>query len=318
MEDSLKSEFIHYAIEKVYFYIDSNFWSKLNVTRVQRWMNNFTTLDEQYCAAKLLDRFVYYSEEDTIQLLKHGLNDLFIREEFLCLEEETDFQLGDSQFDDLKNSYIKETAIMPLSEGNPTESSHAIARILSNEIGFPESNILNPQSMELEYIKKFKRILIVDDFVGTGDQIIEFWNFFDVCVDGNNVKMFELARDIEEIRIEYFCLVVTEEGYKRFYSEELAHDKSLNIRYCEMLKEKFKIFGAKSVYFNQDEIEDCKKILEKLVLSKGINLSGWRGLDYAIAFHHCIPDASLPLFYEKQEDWNYLIRNKTTQEHVEI
>ncbi|WP_306642750.1 phosphoribosyltransferase-like protein [Sanyastnella coralliicola] len=318
MSDSEKEEFIEYAIEKVYFFIDSQFWSKFDVSKVQSWMQNFRSLDERYCAAKLLDRFVYYSEDDVIQLLKHGLNELFLRRDYLRAEDESGYSLTNDELQSLKNQFIRKTALLPLSEGNPTESSHAVARILSNEIGFPEQNVLSPSNLESDYFNNFDRILIIDDFVGSGDQIIEFWNLFDTKVDEESIKMYEFPHKFPNIDIQYFCLVVTKEGYDRFYNEELEHMKNLTIRYCEMLPTKFKIFGDDSVYFDQEEREECKAIIQNLISDKGFGLTGYRQLEYAVAFHHCIPDASLPLFYEKKENWNYLLRNKRTQEHVEI
>ncbi len=313
-----KLDFIQYAIDKVYFYIDSKFWSKLTIQKLQRWLNNFNTIDEKYCAAKLLDRFVYFSEADIIQLLKFGLNEIFLKAQYLKKEIESDFKVSSDELNKLKSKFIEETAILPLGEGNLTDSSNAIARYLCNEIGFSEEHVLNPIALESKKIQKFKRVLIIDDFVGSGDQIIEFWSQQDITFDGGKHKMFEIADILKEVKFEYFCLVVTEEGYNRFYSDKLKHDKSLVIRYCEMLTSRFKVFGDSSAYFSSEEMEECKLVLQNITKKNGLELEGWRNLDYAIAFHHCIPDASLPLFYEKSETWNYLIRNKKTKEHVDI
>ncbi|WP_294824185.1 hypothetical protein, partial [uncultured Flavobacterium sp.] len=45
-------EFSSYALKKVYFYIESKFWSKLDIPILRNWLNNFKTVEEKYCASK--------------------------------------------------------------------------------------------------------------------------------------------------------------------------------------------------------------------------------------------------------------------------
>jgi hypothetical protein len=80
-----------------------------------------------------------------------------------------------------------------------------------------------------------------------------------------------------------------------------------------MLKSKFKIFGDQSIYFDPEEMDYCKNILQSLCDHAGIELLGFQSMDYAIAFHHGPPDCSLPLFYMNNENWNYLFKNKKTE-----
>ncbi|MCO6499361.1 MAG: hypothetical protein J5I47_03170 [Vicingus serpentipes] len=318
MTDNEKLEFYNHATEKVYFYIESKFWSKLTNNQFQKWLNNFKSIDEKYCAAKLLDRFVYYSEEDIIQLLKYGVHELLIRINHINVEVKNDFNTQETVLSTLKNNFIENTAFIPLNSGNPTESGNVIASYLCKEHGIPEGNVLDAMKLTSDVISKYQNIIIVDDFIGSGDQIINFWSYDDVILDGNQIKMYEIANKHQEIKFKYFCLVTTEEGYNNFYSEGLHHDKRLDIVYCEKLKPKFKIFGEKSVYFDNSEKDNYKNIIDNICKVNGINLLGHKGLDYAVAFHHNIPDASLPLFYEQKESWNYLFRSKLTKELTNV
>tara|TARA_R110000782_G_scaffold237188_1_gene323522 strand:- start:261438 stop:262394 length:957 start_codon:yes stop_codon:yes gene_type:complete len=318
MTDNDKLEFYNHATEKVYFYIESKFWSKLTNNQFQKWLNNFKSPDEKYCAAKLLDRFVYYSEEDIIQLLKYGLHELLIRVNHISIEVKNNFNTEENELATLKQEFVKTTAFIPLNSGNPTESGNIIASYLCKEHGVPEENVLNAMKLTSDMLLKYQNIIIVDDFIGSGDQIISFWSDDDVILDGNHKKMYEIANEYQNINFKYFCLVTTEEGYNNFYSEGLHHNQKLDIIYCEKLKTKFKIFGENSVYFDNDEKDACKMIIENICKINGINLLGHKGLDYAIAFHHSIPDASLPLFYEQKNSWNYLFRSKLTKELTNV
>ncbi len=313
-----KEEFIQFALDKVNFYIESKFWSKFEIPQLRLWLSNFASLDEKYCAACLLDRFVYYSETDIIRLLKYGVMEKYVRTQILEHETKNDFLTSELAIEGIKNDFFSDTSIMPLTAGNPSESSYTIARYLSLEIGINELNIINPLNIDSNYLSKFKRVLIVDDFIGSGEQIIDFWNTQDIQIDNQPSKMYELAARYKNIEFSYFCLVATEEGIKTFYDEDSVHNKNLKIVFCEKLSDKFKIFGNRSVYFTIDEIEECTEILGNLCRTKGIGLKGYNGLDYAIAFHHDVPDATLPLFFECNDSWNYLLKNKKTKEHAEF
>ena len=312
-----KEEFIQYSIDKVYFYIESKFWSKLTVKRVQNWMKNFESIDEKYCAARLLDRFVFYSEDDTIRLLDYGINEIFIRKEYLRKEQEEDFLIEEAELKKVKEDFLGRTGLLPLSEGNPTDSSFEMARKISSELGFPEGQVISPTEFDSDINKRYDQIIILDDFIGTGDQIIDFWNYSDINFNGVKRKLYEISKILTNTSFHYLCLVSTKEGLDRFYSEDLHHDKTLSISCCEILKEKFRIFNG-TVYFDEGEVEECQKIIKALCERKNINFLGFRRKDYAIAFHHGIPDASLPLFYEQNENWNYLIRNKKTKEYAGV
>lgn len=312
-----KEDFIEYALDKVYFYIESKFWSKITIKQVKLWMQNFIDLNEQYCAAKLLDRFVYYSEEDIICLLKYGLKEVIFNELQLTHEIESNFNITENELFAKWEQFKAQTALIPMGKGL-TDSSKHIARYFCNDIGFPESNVIDSNNIDSNFIKKFKRVLMIDDFLGSGDQLIEFWNYQDITIDGYQKKMFELPAQFEQISFDYFCLVATEEGLERFFSEELDHNKGLKIINCEVLKKKFKIFGQNSVYFTEEEMHDCKQILQKVSERCGTKLLGHNDMDYAIAFHHCIPDTSLPIFYEENAKWHYLIRSKKTRTYDEF
>ncbi|MEC4084643.1 phosphoribosyltransferase-like protein [Myroides odoratimimus] len=307
-------DFIKYSLQKVYFYIESSFWSKLDNNILHTWLNNFESLDERYCAAKLLDRFVYYSEKDTIRLLDFGLNEIILKR-YICKEEiSSKFQLSNKDIIRIKNVFYEKCAFLPLtsmSNTNVSESSYAIARCLTNDININEDKILDNNNLSSENLKKINNIIIFDDFIGTGNQILNYWNYGKLTLDGKSISPKELKNKFPDIEIEYFCLVCTEEGLDNFYSENL--NVGLKITFCEKLSSKYKVFGSSSVYFDNDEVEKCKKTLENLCAKRNIDLLGYNGHDYAIAFHHSMPDTSLPLFYKEEEFWNPLFKNKKTK-----
>ncbi|RLJ98799.1 phosphoribosyltransferase-like protein [Tenacibaculum discolor] len=309
--------FTSFALDKVYFYIESGFWSKLKMKELQNWVGNFKNHRERYCALKLLDRFVYYSEEDIIHLIKYGIYEKIVKRHLLQLEQKYNFIVSDEKIARAKDLFLKNIYFIKLDTGNPSQSSEAMLRYLKIDIGFPESNILDIKNLKAETLSKCNHLVIIDDFIGSGTQIRNFWNYGKVQLDDEEILLNKLEERFSNLSIEYFCLVCTEEGYDNFkYDFDMGVKNNLRITYGEILSNKFKVFGKESIYFDKSEIEYCKNLLQKLCDENGIPFLGYESLDYAVAFHHGIPDCSLPLFYRKNDNWNYLFRNKKTESNV--
>lgn len=312
-----KDDFVKYALQKVHFYIESKFWSKLDNDTLNKWLNNFKTTDQKYCAAKLLDRLVYYSEEDIVRLLEFGFNELVLKRYILNIELANDFEVPNVELIKFRTEFYSKSVVVPLlSNKNPSESSLAMTRYLTNDLGFPEGNILDITNLFSEVLKNAKNLIIIDDFIGSGTQIFDFWNITKMKIDNVEYTINNIKSLYPELEIEYLCLVCTEEGYLNFHTKNSA--VGLRITYCEKLANKFRVFGSTSVYFDKDEVEENKSIIEELCDSNGINLLGYQGLDYAIAFHHDIPDSSLPIFYKQTKNWNPLFRNKKTNIQIDV
>ncbi|MCL9807458.1 hypothetical protein NAT51_18165 [Flavobacterium amniphilum] len=317
MSEDEKKDFVKYALQKVHFYIESNFWSKLDNDSLNKWLNNFKTDNEKYCAAKLLDRFVYYSESDILRLLEYGFNELIFKRYASKAEIDSNFTIQNNDIIKLKDDFLSKCAILPLATmNNPSESSFAITRYMTNDLGFSETKILNLNNLNSQYLQSIENLVIIDDFIGTGNQILDFWNYGQVNVDGKPMYVNRLKDNFQNLEIEYLCLVCTEEGYNNFHAENIM--AGLRITYCEKLTTKFKVFGSSSIYFEKHEVDLCKETLEKLCAKNNIDFLGYQGFDYAIAFHHSIPDTSLPLFFKQEANWHPLFKNKKTVDNVII
>lgn len=305
------NSFNDYALNKVYFYIESKFWSKLDIDTLHGWLHNFKSLEEKYCAFKLLDRFVYYSEEDIVRLIDYGLNELVLKKKIFDYEVSTDFKGTNEDLLKIKSDFYDNSCILPLLTDNLSESSLAMIRYLTNDLSYPESKVLDINNIKSNDLKNVKHLIIIDDYIGSSNQLHTFWNFTKIRVDNEEIITKRLKSKFPNLEIEYFCLVCTENGFLNFTSKNMD-DVPLKISYCEMLTDKYKVFGADSIYFDNNEIEECKNILDNICQKNKIDFLGYESLDYAIAFHHSIPDSSLPLFYKQTSDWNPLFKNKKT------
>eukprot|EP01013_Petalomonas_cantuscygni_P004830 TRINITY_DN15271_c0_g1_i1.p1 TRINITY_DN15271_c0_g1~~TRINITY_DN15271_c0_g1_i1.p1 ORF type:complete len:318 (+),score=-26.02 TRINITY_DN15271_c0_g1_i1:92-955(+) len=284
---------------------------------LNNWLANFPDEQSKYCALKLLDRFVYYSEEDIVHLLKYGIEERIFKRYLLEIDLKDDFKLQEDELQEYRKCFYESLYFIKLDTKNPSQSSETMLRYLKMDVGISEENILDSNNLNTKTLRNCRNLVIIDDFIGSGTQLQTFWNHGEVTLDGERILINKLKEKFPDIEMEYFCLICTDEGLENFlYNDSPGIRKDLRITYSEVLTNKFKVFSKESIYFKTQEIENCKNILQELCRKNKIDLLGYESLDYAIAFHHGIPDCSLPLFYRQTASWNYLFRNKKTMSNV--
>ncbi|PTX43589.1 hypothetical protein C8P64_2118 [Christiangramia gaetbulicola] len=311
-------KFIKRVEDQIFFYIENGLWSKPNSKSLLNWLSNFKRKKEKLAAYHLLDNFIFYSEDDIIRLLKFGVFEKIFKRKILKEEIKHNYSLDNDHLEELRIDFLKNLFFIPLTKGKPSESSGAMVRYLTNNLNFPEENILNPMRLESKTLNKANNIIIIDDFIGSGKQILDFYNFKKITLDSEELTMREISNKFPNIELEYFCLVSTLDGLHKINNPENFPQNNLRITYSELLDERYKVFGSSSYYFPKDKVEDFKNVLEDLCELNNIELLGYEGLDYALAFHHSIPDCSLPLFYKKNNNWFPLFLNKYSSQDVDI
>lgn len=313
--EELRKKFISYVEEKILFYIESRLWSSIQTSQFRLWFNNFNSINEKYFACKLLNHFIFYNEHDLKHLCEYGLFDLIVRRHLVKKDFQSNLKLSNEEWEKNKTEKIKQIALMPLVDEesqSPTDSSRAvIARIFSVDLAFPDDQIISIEKIEDAILKNgIKHIIIIDDFIGSGHQIDSFWNKRKVNFNSQYNTLNEIANFHPDVEFEYLCLVATSYGLGKI---KHSIGSNLRITFCEELTEEYRVFGSKSIYLEQNEITECKKILEQLCTANNFRLLGYDDLDYAIAFHHSIPDTSLRIFWKKNSNINNLFRNKQTE-----
>lgn len=289
-------------------------WSGITRREVEKWLQNFNNLneEEQKLVYKLLTNIIYYSEKDVTNVLREGVYKCVAYSRVLDAQIESNFNLSQKA---LKNIYLEElhsSCFVPLLDSNsPHESGNYVSRLLVQQ-GIVPSNLSMFVDMVPKAIKNnnIKRLIIVDDCVGSGQQLSDFWEKRKVIVDNKILTIQEMCRQFS-ITANYLTLFG--------YDESIAYltDKftDLNIFCVRYLRNHHRVFSDDS-YIWHDGIEREKALLlfESLVKNAGIPLYGYRGLDFAFIMHQTIPDWSLPLFWKENKDWNLLVRRKNSND----
>jgi len=294
--------------KKVEFYIASHKWDNVSITNLNTWLANFNHVGRKWAFA-LLNHFIYYSELDLRRLCLYALQRVVFQQQLMDVDRNNMFCCSNSLLLQELRERIGETKIVPvLSDENPSESGNAIARLYTTTGLISEKQVISPSEI-VNYIKEESscRLLLVDDFLGSADQVDDFWNKKQFILDGGNRNLSEIHERHRSISFEYIALVATSYGLQR--AQSLA--PGLKIHFCERLLDEYRVFSDKSIFFRTSaEREECESYLYTLCQQKNIDIRGYHGLDFAIAFHHGTPDSCLPLFWKLSDSWNPLFKHR--------
>ena len=294
------------------FYIEAHCWDGIDHEAFTAWLQNFPDEEGQYYALRLLHRFIFYSERDVMQLCRYGLFTLVLGRDVLQDQLTSDFHRSQPQLESNLEMALMSSRILPLlDKGKPYESGNLITRILVQKLGIDGDLIINPNQVVREIEKGCRHAIIVDDCVGSGDQIDDFWNL-SCQFDGSAITSFkEASAHFPQVQFHYLTLVAAQVGVDR----AITSTSGLSVLPCEILTDEYRVFSPTSRFFESiDEQGRAKDYLSKLLAEREVTLTGHSGLDFAVAFHHNIQDWSLPLFHKRRRNWRPLMLRKDSDD----
>lgn len=309
MLDSIdKQEYIDNSKVFFDFLMHTRQWSNISQIEYKKWLSNFDDIpDGPYIACRLLNHLLYYSEKDIIKLIVDSINAIFCREIILPLQLSKDFSSIASVNEYEIENAIKKTLVVPLSlYADPGDSGPHISRLIHNHYK-PQIPACYCHNMLESMSEMYDRIIIVDDFVGSGKQFSEFWEEAEMR-SGKILRNW--CRD-NGITAYYLALV----GYENTLIQLNSDFSDISIIFAETLSDYHRVFSDQSFCWdNKDEQETVKSVLETELNKYSIKLLGFDGLDFAVATSDTIPDWSLPLFHKNINGWKMLMERKDSNE----
>ena len=157
-------------------------------------------------------------------------------------------------------------------------------------------------------------MLLVDDFVGSGNQMITTWQrpYSDRRARrGEAHKSRTFATMIQEgCDIVYVPIIATADGVQAI-GEACP---GLLVRPAHVVDEKYSLTHPESNLWPDDLKPDAASFLLRVSQRAGIvdalqdEWMGFEQLALALAFYHSVPDATLPLYYWESGGWAPLVR----------
>lgn len=293
-------------INKFKFYQEMNLWPRTVKLNYVRWLENFKDESDRKIAEQILDFFVYYSDDLVNQLL-------------IAVIGKCGYKLQQKYSDWTHDKFKKEVyySYVPGESRHPTDSGNLFSRKLRDELHIPESQIKGFEELsDLMYRHDGMKVILVDDFVGTGFQCRNAWTkpaskkpgsyaFGDIARAGNH-------------DVYYAPLIINHMGYKEITDK----CNGLQLVTMHILGEEYSLGSPKCFCWKGDKDAFLKGIemIERKSKELGIptkddcdprNWMGLRNLGLALAFEHGMPDACPSFFYwHEQGKWNPLIEKE--------
>lgn len=295
--------YIEQIIERCTALIQCGIWGDINPSLLRTWMKNFTSDEERYFAACVLDSLIYRSKSQTLglikQLFQRALPDL-TRQKSNPLGHIQDWERRLHLHPSMGDPEIRLVAAVK-STDPPGKSAQVIIRYMMQDLSIPRHWIINPWEMKGSAGAGVKMFILVDDFLGTGDQF------------EGTVLIEQIAPLFASNFVVYAPLTAHIAGIKHLRSRF----RELHISPVEVLDETYDLFHSDSGAFG-DQVntpEGAKAFYYELLKNKGIDLSrperkGYGELGLAYAFEHATPDNSLPILWWREAPWQPLFKHR--------
>ena len=273
--------------------------------QLTKWLSNFKDKEERLNAMFLLSKFMYFDNETIRELMVRVYKDLYKRPIVYTIRERNSGTLDSSIIESQFNDEQAKTRFLSL--GNPSESSAHLLYFFRQENYLKRDLFISPHELfshsengdELSatlMVDGINRIVILDDFCGSGNQATKFHNSI--------VRFIKSAAP--HIIISYYALFAMEEGLKKV--QELSFDQAEAVF---VLDESYKCFSESSRFFIGEDKhlrDDCKGMCEKYGGMLGPYPFGYKDSQMLLGFHHNTPNNTLPIFWQEKNGWHPMFK----------
>lgn len=292
------------VISKCNAYVKSGYWEEIDIHALRGWLGNFKSPSDKYFSACMLDALVYRSRKMVDSSLKHISSSIipnFFSNAGIQLNEENlakwclSLQTG-------KDVPFRFVAIEGV-DNKSGKSGSIVVRQIKESLDL--AGHLTPLVENLHKApENVKAIVFIDDFSGTGEQFIEYYNM--------KVKLH--LKD--HIPILYAPLAAHENAIIKI--EDTL--ENVSVRPAEIITEKDSFFSPIANSFRgdkQNSISSAKAHYLKICRENGFEkddfLLGKGDQALTFAFYFSTPNNNLKLLYNKKtgNPWkNLLNRNR--------
>lgn len=221
-------------------------------------------------------------------------------------KQSTDHSYEDADaFQQQARAFLDGVLVVPLQdEGIPSESSHAVARIIKQEGIVAAGNMVFPRDL-LTRLKGIHTVAVVDDHVGSGTQIEDFWTKpqrFDGARD--RIALRKLAAALPKLSFSFIVFA----GVKESLARLRAGYADIEIVCPEVIDDRHRVFsGDSQIWRDQEERDHAKSALERVCGPAGVPLVGFNDFDYAYATQLGTPDWTIPMLRWRRNGWTPLL-----------
>jgi len=260
---------------------------------IREWLEQFESIEDQRCVFKLLENTKLYTNNE----IREKMEDLFrlVRNEIRSADKARFIEKGKLKRDDILVSYLDQ---------NPVKSGAEYAKIFVEANNIYKDNSTNPDKLQKKLVElsNINALVFVDDFIGTGNSIID--NIEPILVNHKE--------RIVEKNILVIIGVITGFQEAKHKVEVFAKKNNLPIKLflLDPLDESNKCFNVNSlIYTVPIKREKAKDICNKI----GLRLEkkhplGFGNCQATVVFPNTCPNNTLPILWKETNNWKPLFR----------
>ncbi|MBN8600344.1 MAG: hypothetical protein J0M26_04915 [Planctomycetes bacterium] len=282
-------------LAKCDFFVEAQLWPTHRTLDFQGWLQNFEE-DEMETAVLLLSHFIYYSNELTQQLFRYAISKL--------VSQVCDFSMpsAQAQWDEFTKNVL--VTHVTGEDPNPSDSGYHFSRMSRQIVGVePTQIVTNEEAIERLSFGDSRAVIFVDDFVGSGKQFCETWDRTHGFGNPARHESFSTVTENAQVDVAtFYCPVIcTWKGNAAIKRRA----PRVNVLAAHDIDESYSVFSEACRFWPAEYVQKIESDIRKASKRAGIGRD-WRGfndLGLTIAFEHCIPDATIPLFWHESRNW---------------
>ncbi len=297
-------------MDKYKQYIDVQWWSGIEKRDLENWIRNFGTSEK--LAELILDSVIFYNAAQLKAYTRFLINNLKGQVYAETVKENGYSYIEDAVLDNKWNKYLNVTNFIPAAlQSDPTSSAHKILGYWRSILGRGNHLFSSIGDIEKNYKNGIRRFVLVDDFSGSGKQMLEVLKQ-KIEFNGSKIELGLLPNIIEDIEIVISVYVIHEEA-KRTLTNEYS---KIRITYVDLISDDLNYLNEKALIYEKIDIDKRQELireLQKFTDSVVKNNEEFQKLssyilNIPIVFEHGCPNNTLLLLFAHSDNWQQLFK----------
>lgn len=247
--------------------------NRINMSTIDRWLENFDYKDEKITALEILTKFVYFTEKEILRLCEVAFQKLLVRIGAIYNENIS------IDLENLRAKYLAKCRFFGV--GGPSESGPFLLYPFRQRNALPLS--LFPSNVNgIDPGTEFA--VFLDDITASGDTACGFWE---------EAETLSLSR---KVRFFYLALLAYDRGI-----QEVEKNTGFEVITCQTFDDSCRAFTDESCAFpNREKRRKAREVSEKYGRKACADWPlGFLDFQGLVGFHHNTPDTTLPIIWAK-------------------
>lgn len=297
-------------MDKYKQYVDIHWWDGVEKREIENWFKNFSSNTE--VAKLILDNVMFYNSKQMKAYTRYLVNNLK-NEVYMKIMEKNEYHyVEDHDLEFEWENYLETTQFMPAAIPDDTASSaYKIIRYWRASLNGTGNNYSSIDNFGNAYSNGKKRFVLVDDFSGSGKQIIKVLQH-EVDIEGKKIQVGKLPEVYSDIEIIIAVYVMHEKAQANINS----HFRQVKIMAVDYITEDFNYLNDNSIFYKDASFDEKRKIISdiKTIMDRIKNESSELKeldsyvLNIPVVFEHGCPNNTLVLLFAHSDSWQQLFK----------